>query len=324
VIQPLTEHLLGAPLRDHQEVGVRDSRLRRSRRQLQVGGELAAGVEADPVVGAAQLERPRGNAQVVEHLEAARLQPLAAGSDVERGDAIDDATVDVAPQQLTAQCQAGRTRSDDEHASVGRGHGDLLSPGWAHRAEDADRALTFAWRRLGTMWRIRAKTASRTAAHGYGMTDGGRRGIDGPQRAPVCVVFRRLHGEAECALASRLLSDSGLQPAHVDARALTWFGLWDLGIADGENLVGAAIIGWLGPATAQLRAVAVASNMRRRGFGSRLVREVADAVCTEGASYLAAAVMSGDVPALRLLQAAGFTPAQREQQDGCGWLRLEL
>jgi ribosomal protein S18 acetylase RimI-like enzyme len=150
-----------------------------------------------------------------------------------------------------------------------------------------------------------------------------RRHPGGREPPPAGIVFRRLDGGSEVALAGRLLAADGLQPPAT-AGASTWFGLWDLTAAGGESLVGVAVTGPVGQATVQLYAVAVRAARRRRGFGSRLVREVADTLRAQGSTSLVVAPPTDDVTVRRLV-ALGFRPSPPTAQDaGPGWLGLEL
>jgi GNAT superfamily N-acetyltransferase len=152
------------------------------------------------------------------------------------------------------------------------------------------------------------------------------RGDPSGSRAPVTgIVFRRLDGASECALARRILAADRLHPPPATTGASTWFGLWDLTAAGGDSLVGVAVTRPLGQATVQLYAVAVQAPQRRRGFGSRLVREVADTLRAHGSTSLVVAPLSDDIPGRRWLIALGFTPWQPTGQDAeSGWLRLEV
>ncbi len=142
---------------------------------------------------------------------------------------------------------------------------------------------------------------------------------------PAGVVFRRLYEGTECVLAAQLIAACGLQAPPAGTGPIAWFGLWDLAAAGGERLVGAAVAGQVGAETVRLYAVAVPPAQRRRGVGQRMVREVADALRSDGSAWLVAGPVTGNVAARRLLHAAGFRPTRSSAQDsGAGWLGLEL
>ena len=152
------------------------------------------------------------------------------------------------------------------------------------------------------------------------------RGDPSGRWAPVTgIVFRRLDGASDRALADRLLAADGLEPPPATTGASTWFGLWDLTAAGSESLVGVAVTGPVGHPTVQLYAVAVPAAQRRRGLGSRLVREVADTHRAHGSTSLVAAPPTDDIAARRWLVALGFAPCQPTGQCAdSGRLRLEL
>nr|WP_261325743.1 hypothetical protein [Modestobacter marinus] len=123
--EPVPQQLLRPPLREDDEVGVRDAGARRSRRDRQVGDQPAPGVQAQPVGPAAGREHLLRDPQVVEDLQGPRLEALAAGPPVERDRAVDDAAADPAPEQVAGEGQAGRAGSHDEHLDVGGPHAGL-------------------------------------------------------------------------------------------------------------------------------------------------------------------------------------------------------
>jgi GNAT superfamily N-acetyltransferase len=153
---------------------------------------------------------------------------------------------------------------------------------------------------------------------------------------PAGIVFRRLHTGVERDLAGSLLAaggpswrSSGPSPEWV------WFGLWDLGPADGMGLVGAAATRLVTPRTVELCALAEPAAPPWRGLGDRLVREVADTLRAQGAEWMVARLPAGEGHGLTLLGDAGFTAVGRRRLDGYEpgssgadadgvWLSLEL
>ena len=107
--QPLAQDLLDPPLGDHQADRIRDVR-RGHVPGLGVGrgDHLRPPVLAEQHVGDPGGQDPVDHPEVVEHLQAARAQPLAAGTGRELRDLVDDAHGDAAPGKITRERQAGR------------------------------------------------------------------------------------------------------------------------------------------------------------------------------------------------------------------------
>jgi GNAT superfamily N-acetyltransferase len=157
----------------------------------------------------------------------------------------------------------------------------------------------------------------------------------GPPGLPAGIVFRRLHTDAERALARSLLAAGGRPWPGGRASGLAWFGLWDLAAAEEVALLGAAATRPVTAATAELCALAVPAEPPWRGLGDRLLREVADTLRAQGVERLVAR-LEGDDGRLALLRDAGLVPlpAPRRQElpwggsngaDDAGvWLSLEL
>jgi GNAT superfamily N-acetyltransferase len=157
----------------------------------------------------------------------------------------------------------------------------------------------------------------------------------GPPGLPAGIVFRRLHGEDERALARSLLAATGRAGSAGEERGLAWFGLWDLAAAEEVALIGAAATRPVTAATVELCALAVPAEPPWQGLGERLLREVADTLRAEGVEQMVARV-DGDDGRVALLRDAGLVPlpALRRQElpsgassgaDGAGvWLSLEL
>jgi hypothetical protein len=116
--QPLTQHLLGAPLGDDQHAGIGHIR-----------GGLAAGVRVqvadDPValpaperqVADARGEHPLDHAEVVQDLQASWLQALAARAGERRGRLVEDPQPPP-PGQVAGQHQLGRPGPHDQDLRV--------------------------------------------------------------------------------------------------------------------------------------------------------------------------------------------------------------
>jgi GNAT superfamily N-acetyltransferase len=157
----------------------------------------------------------------------------------------------------------------------------------------------------------------------------------GPPGLPAGIVFRRLHGEDERALARSLLAATGRAGSAGEERGLAWFGLWDLAVAEEVALIGAAATRPVTAATVELCALAVPAEPPWQGLGERLLREVADTLRAEGVEQMVARV-DGDDGRVALPRDAGLVPlpAPRRQElssgassgaDGAGvWLSLEL
>ena len=107
--------------------------------------------------------------------------------------------------------------------------------------------------------------------------------------------------------------------------AATWFGLWDLGAADGADLLGVAAVHPAGPGEVELDVLAVLPHLGGRTHGRRLIDEVVNRTRADGVDRLFARVPSGSGER-RLLLAAGFVDSTPGQDvDGAGTLlRREL
>ena len=157
----------------------------------------------------------------------------------------------------------------------------------------------------------------------------------GPAGLPAGIVFRRLHTDAERALARSLLAATGRARSAGEEGGLAWFGLWDLAAAEEVALIGAAATRAVTAATAELCALAVAAELPWQGLGDRLLREVADILRAQGVERMVARVEADDGRGA-LLRDAGLVPlpARRRQElppgapygtdDAGAWLSLEL
>jgi GNAT superfamily N-acetyltransferase len=120
------------------------------------------------------------------------------------------------------------------------------------------------------------------------------RAVDDPDRADVA---RRLLDER---------SGSPLWPATGDADL---WELYDPSDASDDEPVAVAATRASGSGRVSLVAVVVASRLRGRGLGHRLVEELADALRARGALVLAAAVPGGPAATAAVLERAGFRPS---------------
>lgn len=132
------------------------------------------------------------------------------------------------------------------------------------------------------------------------------------------IMFRGCRSESEQQAAGRLLA-GGTALITRYASGVELFGLWDLTAAPEESLVGAAATRPLDDdGTVGLCGIAVATGLRRRGLGGRLVCEVADVLRRQGVACLVDELPTGGPAAVALLRRCGFAPA--DARDG----RLEL
>ncbi|WP_111412845.1 GNAT family N-acetyltransferase [Billgrantia lactosivorans] len=107
----------------------------------------------------------------------------------------------------------------------------------------------------------------------------------------------------------RLAALEGCQPRHwsrgqleaalLDSECRVW------GAELGERLVGHAVIARL-PYAAELQAMLVAPDMRRRGLAARLLEAVVEQSRQWGSERLLLEVRAGNVPAIALYRRAGF------------------
>jgi hypothetical protein len=117
VRQSLPQDLLHPPLRDQQS-----GRVRRVRRgnlaglRVRLGDHLRAAVLAKDDVGGAGRQHPVDHPEVVEHLEAARREPLAPGTVRERVHPVHDPDRYAPPGQVACQRQPGRAGTHHQHA----------------------------------------------------------------------------------------------------------------------------------------------------------------------------------------------------------------
>jgi hypothetical protein len=114
--EPLRQQFTGAPLRQHP--GVRVGHVRAGvvpGVHAHVVQPPAGQVHAHARVVAPGLEHPVDQAEVVEDLQGARLQALAARAVEEPRAALDQPVLDAAPGQIAGQRQSGRSGSDDQH-----------------------------------------------------------------------------------------------------------------------------------------------------------------------------------------------------------------
>lgn len=153
------------------------------------------------------------------------------------------------------------------------------------------------------------------------------------------IVFRSCRSPSEQRAAGRLLAGRGIALAERGVAGTDLFGLRDLTMPAGEDLVAAAATEPLGDSgDVQLRGIAVAAADGHQGLDKRLVCEVADSFRARGAARLVARPTGGAGPAPGLLRSAGFVRAGAGRapapvsahrtgvlaDDEGGWWELEL
>jgi GNAT superfamily N-acetyltransferase len=139
----------------------------------------------------------------------------------------------------------------------------------------------------------------------------------------IGILFRRVATKAERRRARRLVEAAGL--AIAPGRNAAWYGLWDLGAAEGADLLGVAATHTSAAGVVELDVLVVPAAARRRGYGRRLLAEVINRVRAEGAQRLVSRVPA-DSGAQALLVAAGFRADEAGQDPDvfAAWWSLEL
>jgi GNAT superfamily N-acetyltransferase len=138
------------------------------------------------------------------------------------------------------------------------------------------------------------------------------------------LVFRRLGTDAEWERARLLLQASGLGLPAASRPGLEWFGLWDLGSPEGEDLAAVAVTCQADRDAVELCALAVPAARRGRGLGRRLLGEVVNRARTGGARYLVAWLSPTHREGRALLRAAGFSVTERHHEPEGPKVRLLL
>lgn len=141
------------------------------------------------------------------------------------------------------------------------------------------------------------------------------------------LLFRRVPGHRR-AQALRLLDAHGAAPWASELTEL--WELHDPSVDDEEVTAVAATACPAGGRHVEVLAVVVATERRRRGTGTRLLEELADALRARGAAALVAAVPGDASGACAFVQHAGFCPSGSDPGsrlvDGADllWFDLEL
>ena len=116
LLQPLAQRLLHKRLRDQHCAGVGTARV-----VDDIGVEIMDTARYRPFprqqwdAGTAGSEDPPAKPEVVQELDAARLQALATRTGARPWQTVDDPHSEVTPQQVDTQHEAGRSRSHDQH-----------------------------------------------------------------------------------------------------------------------------------------------------------------------------------------------------------------
>ena len=161
---------------------------------------------------------------------------------------------------------------------------------------------------------------------------------DGPEARPgppardqaaELLLLRAVDDPARAALAGRLLDEEPASPLWPAGAGVDLWELYDPSDASDDEPVAVAATSAASAGRVALVAVAVATRLRGRGLGRRLVEELADALRARGALVLAAALPVGQAATAALLERAGF---RRSTGRGDGvtvqpdvvWFDLEL
>jgi len=132
--EKIAQYAFGAPLRDHQPRGVGSVGARLpSLIQVMVLIRALPVVETDGHVEASAGQRPVDHAQVVQHLQSARLHALGARPGRRARCRLDQAEGDAAPGELAGERQSCRPGADDQHLDRRALDRRAVDRGWSGR-----------------------------------------------------------------------------------------------------------------------------------------------------------------------------------------------